>query len=109
MRKDISEVKGIAKKVFKINWFNGRITSNGNPNSMIIWSGGLIPKPIAKIVPSNDSVLLLDTRYTDKALDFMRQYQHKFLSEEHFVSLRLGTQEDFYQIYDGTYSNKIYA
>lgn len=109
MEKSVSEVKGLVKKVFKVNWYNGRITRNGNSGSLIIWNKGFVPKPIAKVISSNDSIILFDTSYTDRVLDFMKQYKHKFLSEERFVSLRLGTQEDFYQVYDGVYSNRIYA
>jgi hypothetical protein len=77
MEKSISEIKGLAKKVFNINGFAGRITPNGS-GSLLIWNKGLIPKVVAKIVPEIDTIYLLDIKYDDKAIEFVKLYELQF-------------------------------
>ncbi len=88
MEKAISEIKGLARQVFDINGFAGRITTNGG-GSMLIWSRGLIPKVIAKIVPDIDKIYVMSKRYEEKAKEFRNQYQSRFLPEGKSATLEI--------------------
>jgi hypothetical protein len=77
MEKNISEIKGLVKEVFKINGFAGRITPNGQ-GSLLIWNKGFIPKVVAKIIPNIDTLYVMDRKYDEKAMEFVRLYETRF-------------------------------
>ncbi len=82
---DVSDVKGLAKKVFGINWAFGRVSpSRSDHGSFVIWSRQIIPKEIAKIVPSFHKIYLFDERYIGKAEEFIKQYKLKYPHEDLF-------------------------
>ena len=84
--KDISEVKGLIREVFKINGFAGRITENGR-SSLLVWSKGLIPRVVAKIVPSIDRLYLMNEKYEEKAKEFAELYQLKYLFDDGYLRI----------------------
>jgi hypothetical protein len=86
MEKNIQNIKGLARRVFKINWFSGRITREGK--WIIIWSKDLIPRVVTKIHPINDMIYITDRRYLGEAKEFVEHYKKELLNEGEHVTLR---------------------
>ena len=87
MEKNLSEVKGLAKKVFHINGFSGRMSvlKTTNPDkkaidNVLIWDNAIIPNrhPVVRIVPSIDVAYVLDRKYDDEAMELARLYESSF-------------------------------
>jgi hypothetical protein len=87
MEKNISEIKGLAKKVFHINGFSGRMSviKTTNPDkraidNVLIWDNAIIPgrQPVVKIVPSIDVAYVLDRKYDDETMELARLYESSF-------------------------------
>ena len=83
--KNTAEVKGLIKEAFKINGLAGRITSSmtsDGKGSLQVWGKGLVPRVVAKIVPSIDRLYLMNERYQEKAQRFAELYQLKYLFDD---------------------------
>jgi hypothetical protein len=83
--KDTREVKNLIREAFKINGLAGRITCNITPDgkgSLQVWGKGLVPKVVAKIVPSIDRMYLMNEGYQEKAQKFAELYQLKYLFDD---------------------------
>jgi hypothetical protein len=89
MEENISEVKGLAKKVFGVNSVFGGISSqkiaHGQHDLISVRGSGLIPRIVAKIIPHYGKVYVLDKRYEDKALEFAEQYRLMFMPDDGFL------------------------
>lgn len=77
-----SRIEKLAKEVFGINQFFGKITYGDN--SLFVWSRGLIPRVIAQIVPGNEVGWLFYRGHERKAEEFERRYKEMFHPSQYF-------------------------
>lgn len=89
--KDISEVKDLIREAFKINGLAGRITSNIMPDgkgSLHVWDKGLVPRVVARIIPSIDRLILREDRaYEKEGQKFAELYRLKYLFNDGYMNI----------------------
>lgn len=99
MEKNTSEVKGLIREAFKINGLAGKVTKNSG-GSLLVWSKGIVPQVVAKIVPSIDRLYLMNERYQEKAQRFAELYQLKYLFDDGCLRI--------VNLYDSNRANALY-